>query len=121
MGKNPKTYKGPVTGKVYDLEHGEKIDPVAEGIGAAGHKSSPKALVNGRRKYTRIFIRLRTPAETLTCRPIEDGRDFANRVSIIENWFNSVMRKPNMVLTFEAMELTEEQAREMEDGDFPGT
>lgn len=71
---NPKTFKGPVTGHVYDLEHGEKIDPLKEGIGA----------------------------------------DFAQRVSIIENWFNSVLRKPNMVLTFEARELTEQEAIEME-------
>ena len=82
---NPKTFKGPVTGHVYDLEHGEKIDPVKEGIGASGCGSAPSAVVNGREKYARIFIRLRTPAETLTCRPIRDGADFAQRVSIIEN------------------------------------
>lgn len=111
---NPKTFKGPVTGHVYDLEHGEKIDPVKEGIGATGCGSAPSAFVNDREKYGRIFIRLRTPAETLTCRPIQDGTDFAQRVSIIENWFNSVLRKPNMVLTFEARELTEQEAAEME-------
>lgn len=32
----PKKFKGPVTGRVYDLEHGEVIDPAAEGIGCAG-------------------------------------------------------------------------------------
>ncbi len=82
---NPKTFKGPVTGHVYDLEHGEKIDPVKEGIGLSGCGSVPSAFVNGREKYARIFIRLITPAETLTCRPIQDGADFAQRVSIIEN------------------------------------
>ena len=111
---NPKTFKGPVTGHVYDLEHGEKIDPVKEGIGASGCGSVPSAFVNGREKYARIFIRLRTPAETLTCRPIQNGADFAQRVSIIKNWFNSVLRKPNMMLTFEAMELTDQEAIEME-------
>ena len=111
---NPKTFKGPVTGHVYDLEHGEKIDPVKEGIGLSGCGSVPSAFVNGREKYARIFIRLRTPSETLTCRPIQGGADFAQRVSIIENWFNSVLRKPNMVLTFEARELTEQEAIEME-------
>lgn len=40
--------------------------------------------------------------------------DLAQRISIIENWFNAIMRKPNMVLTFEAMELTEEEAIAME-------
>lgn len=111
---NPKTFKGPVTGHVYDLEHGEKIDPVKEGIGASGCDSAPSAVVNGREKYARIFIRLRTPAETLTCRPIQNGADFAQRVSILENWFNSVLRKPNMMLTFEARELTDQEAIEME-------
>lgn len=54
----PKRWKGPVTGHVYDLEHGEKINPVAEGIGCAGSGSAPSAFVGGRKKYARIFIRL---------------------------------------------------------------
>ena len=109
----PKKFVGPRTGRVYDLEHGDVIDPVAEGIGATGGDRAPGAVINGREKYNRIFIRLRTPAETLMCNPIRDGKDFAQRASIIENWFNSVMRKPNVVLTFEAMELTEEEAERM--------
>lgn len=110
----PKKYTGPVTGRVYDLEHGEKIDAVKEGIGAAGCCGAPSGVVNGRKVYSRIFIRLRTPTETLMCRPIEDGADFARRASIIENWYNAVVRKPNMILTFEALEITEKEAREME-------
>lgn len=109
-----KKFKGPVTGKIYNLEHGDKIDPEKEGIGMAGAGNYPSALVKGKKKYSRIFIRLKTPAETLLCTPIQDGADFARRVSIIENWFNSVIRKPNMVLTFEAMEISEQQAQEKE-------
>lgn len=104
-------YTGPVTGKVYDLANGDKIDPVAEGIGLTGDKSSPRGLVNGREVFKRIFIRLRTPQETLTYRPIKDAEDFARRVSAIEHWFNSCVRNRNIVLTFEASELTDEQAR----------
>lgn len=111
---NPKQFRGPVTGHVYDIEHGEKIDPVKENIAAAGVGAVPCVVVNGKEKYSRIFIRLKTPAETLMCTPIQDGADFARRVSIIENWFNSVVRKPNMILTFEAMEITEQEAREMD-------
>lgn len=110
----PKKFKGPRTGHIYDLKNGEKIDPEKEGIGCAGCGSNPSALVDGAEKYARVFIRLKTPAETLLCNPIKDGADFAQRVSIIENWFNSVMRKPNMILTFEARELTESEAMEME-------
>lgn len=110
----PKKFKGPVTGKIYNLEQGDKIDPEKEGISMSGAGNYPSALVKGKEKYSRIFIRLKTPAETLLCTPIQDGADFARRVSIIENWFNSVIRKPNMVLTFEAMEISEQQAQEME-------
>lgn len=110
---NPRTYKGPVTGHVYDLSHGEKIDPVAERLGGSEYKSSPIPKINGENKYRRIFIQLRTPYETLTCRPIEDASDFANRVSIIENWFNSIVRGGNYVLTFEALQITDEQADEL--------
>jgi hypothetical protein len=91
-----------------------KIDPVKYGIGMPGEKGSPKALIDGREPYRRIFIRLRTPQETLACSPIRDGADFASRASIIENWFNSVVRKGNFILTFEALQVTDEQADEME-------
>lgn len=110
----PKKFIGPNTGRVYNLENGDKIDPEKEGIGCAGVGNIPSAVVNGKEKYARVFVRLRTPAETLTCKPIRDSKDFAARVSIIENWFNSVMRKPNMVLTFEALELTEKDAEILE-------
>lgn len=96
-----------------------KIDPVAEGIGMTGQpmrsgKPSPSAFVDGRELYKRIFIRLMTPQETLTCSPIQDGADFARRASIIENWFNSVIRKGNYVLTFTALQVTDEEADRME-------
>lgn len=70
----------------------------------------PSAYIGGQEKYRRIFIRLRTPYETLTCSPIKDGSDFARRASIIENWFNSIVRKGNFVLTFDAVQVTEEEA-----------
>lgn len=97
----------------------KKIDPVQEGIGMTGLSMSdgrrsldPK--IDGKSLYRRIFIRLSTPQETLTCSPIQDGEDFARRASIIENWFNSVIRKGNYLLTFQAVQLTDEQANELE-------
>ena len=96
------------------LSHEGKIDPVQYGIGIPGLDGSPKAKINGREPYRRIFIRLRTPQETLTCSPIRDGADFAQRASIIENWFNSVVRKGNFILTFEALQITDEEADDME-------
>ena len=97
----------------------KKIDPEAEGIGMTGAPmrnghTSPHAMLNGRELYSRIFIRLRTPQETLTCSPIEDGADFARRASIIENWFNSVVRKGNYVLTFYAEQVTDQEADKIE-------
>ena len=109
----PKTYTGPATGRVYNLAGGERIDPVAEGIGCAGEASSPHAVLNGKEKFSRIFIRLRTPYETLTCRPIQDSADFARRASIIENWFRSIFRRGNFVLTFDATQLSDEEAAAM--------
>lgn len=97
----------------------EKIDLLKEGIGMTGEtmksgKRSPTPAVNGRELYRRIFIRLRTPAEVLTCSPIEDGRDFADRVSIIEQWFNAHIRgSGNFILTFDAMQVTDEEADKM--------
>lgn len=73
----------------------------------------PSAYIDGKEKYRRIFIRLRTPYETLTCSPIEDGADFARRASIIENWFNSIVRKGNFALTFDAVQITDEDANTM--------
>lgn len=73
----------------------------------------PSAYIDGKEKYRRIFIRLRTPYETLTCSPIEDGADFARRASIIENWFNSIVRKGNFVPTFDAVQITDEDANTM--------
>lgn len=97
----------------------KKIDPEKEGLGMTGDtmrdgKASPHAMLGGRELYRRIFIRLRTPHETLTCRPIEDGADFAGRASVIENWFNSVIRKGNYVLTFYAEQVTDEVAEQIE-------
>lgn len=87
----------------------KKIDPAEAGISMAG-LDGPSAYIGGQEKYRRIFIRLRTPYETLTCSPIADGADFARRASIIENWFNSIVRKGNFVLTFDAVQVTEEEA-----------
>lgn len=97
----------------------KKIDPEAEGIGMSGQtmmdgRRAPDVYLDGKRLYRRIFIRLRTPQETLTCSPIEDGKDFAQRASIIENWFNSVVRKGNYVLTFYAEQITDEVAEQIE-------
>lgn len=109
-------YVGPVTGRVYDLAAGDRIDPAAEGIGYSGDKQSPDLMLNGRKVFKRIFIRLRTPYETLMCKPIETGADFAQRASIIENWFNSVVRKGNFILTFEALQISDEEADNLEKG-----
>lgn len=87
-----------------------KIDPSKYGIGVPGLGGTPRLKINGKEPYKRIFVSLRTPQETLTCSPIQDGADFAQRVSIIENWFNSVVRKGNFVLTFEALQITDEEA-----------
>mgnify|MGYP001787292072 CR=1 FL=1 len=97
----------------------KKIDPLKEGIGITGDtmKSggyAPDAECGGRKLYRRIFIRLRTPAETLTCSPIEDGEDFARRASIIEQWFNTHIRGGgNFLLTFEAVQVSDDEADEM--------
>ena len=95
------------------LEKEGKIDPEKHGVGMTGINGAPSAFVGGQEKYRRIFIRLRTPHEVLTCRPIEDGKDFAQRASIIENWFNSVIRKGNYVLTFEAVQVSDEEAERL--------
>ena len=109
-------YVGPETGRVYNIDKGERIDPAAEGIGYTGDRSSPHPTVGGRELFKRIFIRLKTPYETLTCRPISDSADFAQRVSIIENWFESVVRKGNYILTFEALQVSDEEAEKMTEG-----
>lgn len=98
---------------VTDNTQEKKIDPAEAGISMAG-LDGPSAYIDGKEKYRRIFIRLRTPYETLTCSPIEDGADFARRASIIENWFNSIVRKGNFVLTFDAMQVTDEEADRMQ-------
>lgn len=113
MSNNRNYYIGPVTGHRYDLAAGEKIDPVAEGIGVTGEKRSPKAEVDGREKYRRIFIRLRTPEETLTCRPIEDGEDFARRVAIIEQWYDTHVPGRNVLLEFTAREVAADELSEL--------
>lgn len=98
---------------VKDNTQEKKIDPAEAGISMAG-LDGPSAYIDGKEKYRRIFIRLRTPYETLTCSPIEDGADFARRASIIENWFNSIVRKGNFVLTFDAVQVTDEEADRMQ-------
>ncbi|HIY89443.1 MAG TPA: hypothetical protein H9824_12195 [Candidatus Bacteroides pullicola] len=97
----------------------QKIDPEKERIGMTGlampdGRRSPDPIIGGKSLYRRIFIRLCTPQETLTCSPIQDGEDFARRASIIENWFNSVIRKGNYLLTFQAVQLTDEEADRLE-------
>lgn len=96
------------------VERGEKIDPVKHGIGCTNEDGTPNAKVNGKTVYKRIFVRLRTPYETLTCAPIKDGEDFARRCSIIENWYNGVTREGNIVLEFSAYQVSDEDADEME-------
>lgn len=96
-----------------------RINPAEEGIGITGGnmrdgRRAPDAYLNGRKLYRRIFIRLRTPQETLTCSPIKDGKDFAWRASIIENWFNSIVRSGNFILTFSAVQITDEEADRIE-------
>lgn len=109
MGQ-PSKYVGPVTGRVYDLAAGEKIDPRAEGIGYTGDKGSPAAVVAGKEKYKRLLIRLRTPVETLTYRPIEDGEDFARRVWVIAQWYDRFVKDRNVELLFEARPIGDGEA-----------
>lgn len=66
------------------VARGEKIDPVRHGIGCKGHRSAPKARINGKEVYKRIFIRLRDPESIMTFKPIKDGDDFARRAARIE-------------------------------------
>lgn len=98
------------------IRMGEKIDPARAGIGMTGLNGAPSAFINGKEKYRRFFIRLRTPAEMLTCSPITNGADFASRVAIIEGWFDSMVRKGNYLLTFEARQVTDEEADAIEQG-----
>lgn len=111
MGTTKREYIGPVTGHKYNLAAGEKIDPIAEGIGYTGEKRSPTAMVNGKEVYKRILIRLRTPEEVLTFRPIENGADFARRAACIEQWYNRHIADGNVMLLFEALEISEEDAQ----------
>lgn len=94
---------------------GEKIDPERHCIGISGGQGTPDATINGRRTYRRIFIRLRTPQETLTCSPISDGKDFARRAAVIEGWFDSVVRRGNYLLEFTARQVTDEEADALEE------
>ena len=77
---------------------------------------TPKVMrpsVNGKTKYARIAVRLRTPEETPTFTPVRDGEDFARRVAVIEQWFDARMRGRNIMLTFMAEELTDDQAEKI--------
>ena len=113
MGQ-PSKYVGPVTGRVYDLAAGEKIDPRAEGIGCTGDKGSPSAFLNGKEKYRRLFIRFRTPTEILTYRPIEDGEDFARRVQAVAQWYDRFVKDQNVELLFEARPIGDSEAEAYE-------
>lgn len=88
-------YVGPVTGREYNLDEGDRIDPVVEGIGCTEDKSSPAARVNGRTLYRRIFIRLRTPQEHLHARlsrtaPILPGVRRSSRTGF-SRWYAHVI------------------------------
>lgn len=107
-----KKWISPKTGKVYDLEHGDVIDPEEEGMGCAG-AGTPNPIIGNREVYDRIFIRLKTPAETLMCKPIENSEDFARRVSIIENWYRNIVRKGNFILEFSAVQITDEEVKDL--------
>lgn len=113
MGQ-PSKYVGPVTGRVYDLAAGERIDPVAEGIGCSRDKGSPSAFLHGKEKYKRLFIRFRTPTEILTYRPIEDGEDFAQRVRVIARWYDRFVKDQDVELLFEARPIGDSEAEAYE-------
>lgn len=82
-----KTYIGPVTGHVYNLAAGEKIDVEAEGLGYSGDKASPSAIINGRKVYKRIFIRRKTPDEILAGLDIRDEERLHNQIYALCKWF----------------------------------
>ena len=81
------TYIGPVTGRVYNLAAGEKIDAEAEGIGYTGDKATPSAIVSGREVYKRIFIRRKKPDEILSELDIRDEERLHNQIYALCKWF----------------------------------
>lgn len=82
-----KTYIGPVTGHVYNLAAGEKIDVEAEGLGYTGDKASPSAIVNGREVYKRIFIRRKKPDEILSELDFSNEVRLHNQIYALCKWF----------------------------------
>lgn len=64
-----KKFKGPVTGKIYNLEHGDKIDPEKEGIGMSGAGNYPSALVKGK-KNTLGYSSVLKPRLRPSCVPL---------------------------------------------------
>lgn len=84
---NPKTYTGPVTGRVYDLAAGEKIDAVAEGLGYSGDKASPHTIINGKETYKRIFVRRKRPEEILSELDMRNEKRLHNQIHALCKWF----------------------------------
>lgn len=109
----PQKYVGPVTGRVYDLAAGEKIDPVAEGIGCVNGSTAPgcgpKARVNGREVYNRIFVRRRRPSEIAAgIDPNNDVETLERQIRALALWFRDFAGK-DVELLFGVRELEEDE------------
>lgn len=102
-------YIGPETGHHY--LPCEKIDPVAEGIGYTGDKSSPSALVNGKEIFKRIFIRRKTPDRIWQDLDFSDPEKLRIGISVLVEWFID-MAQEDVILEFSVKPLnptTEQQ------------
>lgn len=82
-------------------------------------KTTRHALVNGKAKYARLFIRFRTPEETLSFKPVKDGEDFAQRLGIIADWYDAHVKDKNVLLKFEVMQCNNDGDEIEEEDDDP--
>lgn len=109
MGRRIGKYVGPVTGRVYDLAAGEKIDPAAEGIGCLNGSTAtgcgPKGRVGGREVYNRILVRRRRPEEIAAgIDPNKSVEELAQKCLALALWFRDFAGK-DVELLFGVREL----------------
>ena len=106
-------YVGPVTGRVYDLAAGEKIDAEAEGIGVLNGSRAPgcgpKGRVDGREVYNRILVRRRRPEEILAgIDPNRSVEELQRQCLALALWFRDFAGK-DVELIFGVRELEEDE------------
>lgn len=113
MSSNPKIYVGPKTGRVYDFNKGDKIDAEAEGIGCSGQHKSPDCIVNGKKKYARIFIRRRTPAEILSRLNVSEPEVLQRQIECVVAYIIDFSKSSaDFELRFECVPLLPEETTE---------